>query len=228
LLATAHMQSGAMDRGVRELEDLVRDAPTNLEARAQLAIGYNAQGDPAAALSCLNVAARLATNSPLPCLQLAQLHLSHSNTVAAVAAYRMALRRDPEHPVALNNLASLLLDEARLEPGSILEALELATEAHRLFPDNPVIADTLGWACFRDQKYGRAIELLTQAARRLGNNPSVHYHLAEALYADGKHNEAALQLETALAASGTFTDAQRYRTLLAHIRGQPAPESTGR
>ena len=85
------------------------------------------------------------------------------NWQQATDGYREALRRNPRHPVALNNLADLL---ARRE-GDPSEALNLAEQAGRLMPDAPEVIDTLAYTYLRKGMAGNAVASYRKLMDRL-------------------------------------------------------------
>ena len=64
----------------------------------------------------------------------------------AALAYREALKREPGNPVALNNLADLI---TRHGGGDLSEALTLAEQAGRVWPDAPEVMDTMAFIYLR-------------------------------------------------------------------------------
>jgi Flp pilus assembly protein TadD len=49
--------------------------------------------------------------------------------------------------------------------------------ARRAAPDDPRVADTLGWILYRRGLHHRALDLLKESASKLPDNPQVQYHL---------------------------------------------------
>jgi tetratricopeptide (TPR) repeat protein len=65
------------------------------------------------------------------------------------------------------------------------QALGLAQQLKSRYPENPEVADTLGWIYFRKGIYPLAVEQLQFAARRAPANAVIEFHLGVALVADG-------------------------------------------
>ena len=80
-------------------------------------------------------------------------------------------------------------------------------------PDHPVIADTLGWACFRRNQIAEAERLLRSAVQRLPRDPAVNYHVAAVLHARGLDDEARQFLETSLQSPSAFSQAKEAMNL---------------
>ena len=90
---------------------------------------------------------------------------------------------EPNLAAAANNLAWLLASE---EGSDLGEALRLAMQAKQAFPDQPHIADTLGWVHYKRKSYSLAITQFRQALDKRPDDPIIQYHLALALYGNGE------------------------------------------
>lgn len=146
-----------------------------------------------------------------------ELYESKQNWDQAKAMYQQALSISPDHPLASNNLAYVMLEQG----GNVDVALAMAQTARRGMPDSPNAADTLGWAYFQKGIYQSAINQF-QEALRLGekrgepDDAVLHYHLGLAYQ---KANQLALarqHLEKALKLSPNNADA---RKALSELRG---------
>jgi tetratricopeptide (TPR) repeat protein len=93
----------------------------------------------------------------------------------AEAAVRDVLRREPDHPTALNFLGYLWADHDR----NLDEAVELIVRALAQDPDNGAYLDSLGWAYYRLGRLGEARVQLERAARLTGGDPVVLEHLGD-------------------------------------------------
>ncbi len=129
----------------------------------------------------------------------------------AKAKYVRALELQPNLPAASNNLAWLMASEEGADLG---EALRLAMQAKQALPDQPHIADTLGWVHYKRQSYSLAISQFKQALDNRPDDPIIQYHLALALYGNGDKQEAIASLEKALAGDGKFEERGEAEALL--------------
>jgi cellulose synthase operon protein C len=125
----------------------------------------------------------------------------------AIREYETLLARQPEHAIVLNNLAFLYQVEG--DP----RALELAERAYALRPQEPAIADTLGWVLLNLGDVERALPLLEFAYRSLPDQPEVRYHYAAALAKAGQPDSARSELE-ALLDTGPFDQRNAAQRLL--------------
>ena len=102
----------------------------------------------------------------------------------AMRQYVELTQRSPGNAMAFNNLAFLY------QRAGNAKALATARTAHRLSPDNPDIADTLGWILVEQGEVASGIELIKQAVAADTSDPERQYHLAYALARDGQADQA--------------------------------------
>jgi len=142
--------------------------------------------------------------------------LQDGDLAGARDAFESLLKAQPNHAVALNNLA-WLYDEAG-DP----RALDYAEKARARLPESPEAADTLGWILVRQGKVQRGLKLIEQAKARLDQHPSVHWHHAWALDAAGEKAAALDSVERLLEKHPQFperADAERLRSRLQKKEG---------
>ena len=127
----------------------------------------------------------------------------------AIERYEEAIRYGPELAEAKNNLAYLYADSGE----NLDRALDLAQDAKALLPDNPSVADTLGWVLFKRGVPSAAISYLKEAEAATEPNDAtlgvVRYHLAQAYEANGDAEDALAALDRALETLGTQMEAVR-------------------
>jgi tetratricopeptide (TPR) repeat protein len=146
-----------------------------------------------------------------------ELYEAKQNWDQAKALYQQALSVQPDHPLASNNLAYVILQQG----GNVDVALAMAQTARRGMPDSPNAADTLGWAYYQKGIYQSAIGQF-QEALRLGekrgvpDDATVHYHLGLAYQKANQLSLARQQLEKAVKLSPNNADA---RKALSELRG---------
>lgn len=108
-----------------------------------------------------------------------------------VQHYLRAIQLQPDNTLAMNNLAGTLatrtnkLDDARF----------WAEKAAAREPDDPRLADTLGWILYQQQKFGDALPYLEKSLRGL-DRPTAHYHLAAVLAKTGDMARARSEFDT--------------------------------
>ena len=97
------------------------------------------------------------------------------------------------------------------------EALQLALVAKEGRPEDPHIADTLGWLHYLRGAYDLALAQFTFAADKVPDNPTIRYHLALVLEKLGRTAEARAELERCLASKEEFPERQEAKALLASL-----------
>ncbi|WP_114373679.1 tetratricopeptide repeat protein [Elioraea thermophila] len=159
-------------------------------ARAALVLSQGRTGE---AIAEFDRAARERPDIPQPWVGLGMALERAGNIQGAVLAYRRALERHAEDPIALNNLAWLIA----LGAGEPAEAVALARRAAALLPDDPSVLTTLGEALRRS---GEAREAEAQFDRAIGIEPTAerHYRRALAREALGDRAGALADLDRAL------------------------------
>ncbi|MGH7995456.1 MAG: tetratricopeptide repeat protein, partial [Opitutaceae bacterium] len=133
------------------------------------------------------------TRSVTAQMQIAAIHSGLGRHDLAAADYRKLLSFAPKNAAALNDLAY----EDCQYLGDLKDAYALAKEARAAAPDDPRVADTLGWVLFKRGNYRGALDLFEESAGRVPGDLSVQYHLGMARYMLGEENEARISLARA-------------------------------
>lgn len=131
----------------------------------------------------------------------------------AKARYEEALKLDGRFAPAANNLAWILIEQG----GNSDLALTYAQTARERQPDDPNIADTLGWIYYKKNAFLKAASILKEAAEKLPGNPVVLYHFGMAQYKNGDAAAAKKALEASLKLSHNFPGAEEARKTLAEL-----------
>ena len=121
--------------------------------------------------------------------------------------YEDILKRNSQFAPAANNLAWILVDQ----DGNLDMALSYAQTAREQRPDDPSIADTLGWVYYKKNAYLLAVSLLKEAAEKLPNEPVVHFHYGMAQQKTGDSAGAKKALQTALKLNQNFPGFEEAR-----------------
>lgn len=137
------------------------------------------------------------------------ISLSEGRTTVSFDVYRLALRYNPEHAMAANNLGYTLLEHG-VNPDEAASLLELA---YRLEPDDANVVDSLGWLRYQqgriqdvtdpDGSVSEGAVSLLQRALIIdadGGSPVSLDHYADALWAGGQREDALEQWQNALSA----------------------------
>ncbi len=110
-----------------------------------------------------------------------------------------------------------LLANAYAGTGQVDAAQSYAGAAYALAPSNPMVADALGWALYRDDNVGAAVPLMVKAVRLAPADAAIRWHMAQIADAAGNRAVAVANARAALS-DRAFTDRRAAQALLA---GQP-------
>jgi tetratricopeptide (TPR) repeat protein len=146
-------------------------------------------------------------------LIVATLYELRGETERAIWHYEEAISLDDRLVAAKNDLANLLAETRQ----DLDRAHRLAQEARSAMPDNPYVADTIGWVLFRMDMISAAIGYLEEAVALSAGDPDagvIRYHLARAYAENLQERKARETIQRALAELESGTDGT----------GQPEPE----
>ncbi len=112
----------------------------------------------------------------------------------AQQAYEKILAINPGFAPAANNLAWIYSEIQ----GDQDKAFRLAQKAGEGGPDDPQIADTLGWILYKKGNYEWALSYLKESAAKLSSNAEVQFHLGMTQFKPGDAPAARQALERGL------------------------------
>jgi tetratricopeptide (TPR) repeat protein len=141
------------------------------------------------------------------------IHESQKHYDKAMMRYETILKTNPKFGPAANNLAWLLAEHG----GNLDVALAHAQTAREQQPDEPHIADTLGWIYYKKNAYLLAVSLLKEAAEKLPTEAEVQYHYGMAQYKSGDNSEAKKALQASLKLSKNFPGSEEAQKTLAGL-----------
>ncbi|MFK5950150.1 MAG: tetratricopeptide repeat protein [Methylococcales bacterium] len=133
-------------------------------------------------------------------MQLGILNTVAGNVDKAIEAYKKLLAIVPGNVLAVNNLASLLIessdDKAVEQAYSLIEPLKDSKY--------PAFLDTYGWVNYKKGNIDIALAALESVIKQKGVVPEMHYHLGIVYIDKGRVEEAKLELEKAIAGNAKF------------------------
>ena len=186
---------GRLGAAETSLENAIQANPQNIESYLLLAQILRNSGRETQAAERLQAAVAAVPSSIDARLLLSSVLDQLGRYEEAAAQLRQVIDLEPEQKTALSNLAYLLAERL----GHLPQAFEVASQARRLYPGDPYIADTLGRVLFRQGNYLWAESLAAEAAIILPDNAHVQRHLGLAHYMMGEEKRAADTLGRALA-----------------------------
>ena len=123
----------------------------------------------------------------------AQQHFIHQEYEAAEGDYLKILDRDQNNGIALANLATIELQQGKLDAAEKHITLALVKS-----PDDAYNLSTLGYLKFRQDKYDEALKVLSRAAQLDPNNPEIQNYLGVTLSHQGQRKAAETALRRAI------------------------------
>jgi len=137
---------------------------------------------------------------------------------AARDSYEKILAINPRFTPALNNLAYLYSEQFK----QLDKAFEMAQRARELLPNEPHLADTLGWILFQKRQYPWALTLLQESAGKLPESAEIQYHLGMAHSMMGEEGPARAALQRAVQLNQDFPGKGNAGQRLALLAIDPA------
>jgi len=188
-------EEGRARDALQKAVDAPADFPAKDQARRRLALLAIPAGTANATVRTeLDNYLRESPNDPVALTRLAEVQQRDGAVDQAVKTYEKVVADNPSYAPAMHQLALLY---GQLSTDSS-KAYELATKARQAFPDDPVIAKTLGIMTYRRGLYAQSVELLKEAAAKRKDDPEVLYYLGEVHRQLKQYAECKGELERAL------------------------------
>jgi tetratricopeptide (TPR) repeat protein len=149
----------------------------------------------------------------------AQQHFARQEFDQAEADYQKILDRDQNNGIALANLATIELQQGKLE-----EAEKHIQAALALSPDDAYNLSTLGFLKFRQGKYDEALNNLSRAAQLDPNNPEIQNYLGVTLGHQGQRKQAETALRRAIQMAPNYAPAHNNLAVLYLAHTPPLAE----
>ena len=135
----------------------------------------------------------------------------------AIGEYQKILRLSQNNVPTLNNIAYLYAEDNRDLP----MALQFASRAYMLAPNDGSVQDTLGFVLLKNKKFEEAEKILKKAAETMPGNASIQYHLALA-YKERNNDALAIEHVRKAISAGDFPEAEQAKALLTKLTGGKA------
>jgi tetratricopeptide (TPR) repeat protein len=213
LLAAADARAGKLDLAIQQYEWLKSKDTTSVEAYASLGDLYLVKGDISNSLASYQKAREMAPNNPKVIAMVSYLESSSGRNKDAIANLQRQLLLTPEDTIAMNNLAFALA-----ETGTDLDqAQALAEKARRKAPNNPGVADTLGWVYTKKGLNDSAVQIFRALIKKYPDEPAFRYHMGVALLQQGNRAEAKTQLDLGLSKKPPKDMAEKIKDIVAKL-----------
>jgi putative PEP-CTERM system TPR-repeat lipoprotein len=139
---------------------------------------------------------------------LGDVAMAEGNFPQAESHYRAVLDIQPRNPLALNNVAWLLMRQGK--PG----ALAMAQQANEIAPGRAQLMDTLAMVLAAEGQLPKALELEKLAAQRANGDPGIKLNLAKLYLKSGDKAFARAELEDLAKLGDRFREHAEVTTLL--------------
>jgi tetratricopeptide (TPR) repeat protein len=213
LLGAVTTREGKLDLAMQQYEWLRANDPKDVEAYTAVGNLYQLQGDWSRALENYNKARALAPYDSEIIARIAFLEGRAGQEQSSIQDLRKQLALDPGNVIAMNDLAFTLA-----EAGNDLDqALTLAQNAQRKAPNNPSIADTLGWVYAKKGLNDSAIQVFQGLVDKYPNSAILRYHLGVALLQKGEPTKAKSEFLAGLSKKPTKELADKIKKLIAQM-----------
>jgi len=210
-LANLYVRDMRYDDGIKIYTDLLKGDPKSGDLLARLGETQRRKGDVNTAIETFRRAAEASPTDTRPLLELALLLDGTGRRDQAKPIYEQILKIQPDHPVALNNLAFI-----KAEEGVDLDsAITMAQRALQKAPLSTNIKDTLGWIYIKKNLSNDAVQVFKDLVAAEPKNPAFHYHYGMALLQKGDRPAAVRELQLAIDDKPSKDDADKIRELLA-------------
>ena len=193
--------------------ELLTANPQSLDIHLRLGEVLRRAGQMQASIDVLRRAQQLEPNNVMTNLQLAMTLDAAGLKRESIPIYESIIKIQPDNAIALNNLAFMLAEDGR----DLDQALTYAQRARQQMPNNPDVADTLGWIYIRKNLSDNAIRIFRELTAKHHDNPTYHYHLGMALYQKGDRGGAKQSLQTALSLRPSREEEAKIRELITKV-----------
>lgn len=213
LLGKTFAAEGATNQAEAALSKAITLQPNSQATYLMSAQFYIVSGQNQRALEDLQTALSKDSKDVAALMLMGVVYDSENDYENARDAYEKVIALMPDNAVALNNLACDYADHLN----QLDKAYPLAQRAKAIAPNDPSVADTLGWILYRRAQYGPALGTLQQSASQLDKVPVIQFHLGMANYALGNEASARLAFQHALQLAGNFdqkTECQQRLAIL--------------
>lgn len=147
-------------------------------------------------------------------LKLAVLYQQAGDLKLAEEYYDIVIKGQPDNVVALNNLASIYMQQNNPK------AIVLAERAYRKAAKYATIADTYGYILIKQGRVEDGLKILQEAANAEPNNSDIQFHLAEAYGLSGDKQKAISMLKALRKGGGDFSEKKKAEQLLTKLQSE--------
>jgi tetratricopeptide (TPR) repeat protein len=213
LLGRIALSDNDLEQAKKDFRSSIDANPDMLDSYLSLAGVYRRQNAEEDAVRLYESLLERNPESPSVLMLIGMLYETMGRESKAARYYEKALEINPDFGSAANNLAWYYAEEG----DDLGRALLLAEKARERLPENPFVADTLGWICEKKGLHYKARILLEESRAGLPDNPTIHYHLGVTYFSLGEKDNARASLEKSLRLNPGFPEAKQAEELLREL-----------
>ncbi|MHB8482748.1 MAG: tetratricopeptide repeat protein [Nitrospiria bacterium] len=199
-------QEKAYSEAKRELEDLLKLDPNDIEGNFRLALLFADQKDYSRAIQLLNVAIQRRGNDPRLVDYLGSLYEANNENEKAIQAYLTVIEVDKTYTDSYIHLASVYLKLKKID--SAIKTLEEARMANPQKED--ILLSGEGWIYLQVDRFEESLEAFRHAIQISPNNPDFHYNLGQAFDKMNKFDEMEKEMRKTIELEPNYADALNY------------------
>jgi tetratricopeptide (TPR) repeat protein len=209
------------DEAEQDLRTALEKDPSRASVHQLLGRLHERRGQIDQAMKSYREAIRLDSHNVQAHVDLARLYEQRGQPEEAIALYEKLVSSGADEPILKNNLAWLLASGKSASAEDLDRAQALAQDAKEALPQNPDVADTLGYVMLKKGVGRAAIALFREAlegGRSSEARASTRYFLAIAYESVDELERAVRELEVALQESEGFQYRNEAEAMLKRLR----------
>jgi len=213
MLANLSYRAERYDDAISLYQTLLTQDPRSRELLWKLGETERSKGDVNAAADTFRRCSQAAPGDTLCLTALGMIYEGTGKQEQAKPIWEQILKIQPDHALALNNLAF-----AKAQEGVDLDqALSMSQKARQQMPNNASVSDTLGWIYVKKNLSDDAVRIFKDLTAKVPDSPTFHYHYGVALLQKGDKPSAKKELMTALADKPSTGEEAKIKELLQKI-----------
>jgi tetratricopeptide (TPR) repeat protein len=213
VLAKFYVRGERYNEAIGLYQTLLTQDPRSRDLLWQLGETQRRKGDINAAIETFRRCSQSAPSDTTCLTQLGMIYEGTGKQELAKPIWEQILKIQPDHPLALNNLAF-----AKAQDGVDLDqALTMSQKARQQMPNSPAVSDTLGWIYVKKNLSDDAVRIFKDLTVQNPTSPTFHYHYGVALLQKGDKPSARKELLTALQDKPSVNEEAKIKELLQKI-----------
>ena len=207
------IRAGKFDQAIATLKKRLDADPRNYDLHMRLAEAYRQKGDLGQAIDLWKKAAEIMPNQLQPVVARALALEQVNRRSEAAPLYEQILKSEPDNVVALNNYSFFLADQGN----NLDQALSFAQKARSKAPNDPMIADTLGFIYLKKNLPENAASIFSELTGKYPTVALFHVRLATAYLQSGNKVKAKQALDEARKNKPSKSDLDEIQKLAAKL-----------